>query len=305
MVQCNMGSWRQFLGRIIVELMGGMKGDKGASPILFTCMRFFRGYIIVCGRMHSSQLLTTCANTYIVYIRSTSWSTRMNSSVTITEPTPKKPPGPKPGTKGKAPSLESETGKLFLATFLLPENSYPLRLPNMPRGKAINLSVGLNRINKEYWKLDDPSVPKWVANLSAKAKAVGGSAETAAARAACRNGEPVPAGGDWYVEVSESYLRTGNPSPARKESAEWMQGLLAQVEAATAEVRAKQAREEGERAERQRQAKLEKERALYEQWLERGVAEEASGSSPTQLVVGQATSEIDQHEAYLKKYLEE
>lgn len=301
MVQCNMGSWREFLGRIIVELMGGKKGDKEGYRIFFTCMRFFHRYIIVCYRMHSSQLLTTCANTYIVYIRSTSWSTRMN----ITEPTPKKPPGPKPGTKGKAPSLESETGKLFLATFLLPESSYPLRLPNMPRGKAINLSVGLNRINKEYWKLDDPSVPKWVANLSAKAKAVGGSAETAAARAACRAGEPVPVGGDWYVEISESYLRTGNPSPARKESVEWMKGLLAQVETATAEVRAKQEREEGERAERQRLVKLEIERVLYEQWLETGVDDT---SSPTQPVTEQAEGEsykVDQHEAYLKKYLEE
>jgi len=191
-------------------------------------------------------------------------------------PTPKPRRGPKPGTKGKAPSLESQTGKLFLATFLLPAENYPLRLQNMTRGAAINLSVGLNRINKEYWKLEgenaDPTQPKWVAYLSAKAKAVSGEDESRAARAACRAGLPVPPCGDWYVEISESYLRTGNPSPARKKTVDWLDGLLAQVEADTKEVREKQAKEEAERTERLRLGKLEKEQAPYRQYMGEGEA---------------------------------
>jgi len=195
-------------------------------------------------------------------------------SITDTNPTPsagekpeRKRPGPKPGGKGKAPSTESQTGKLFLDCFFLKPECYPFRLPNMPRGKAINLSVGLNRCNKEFFKLADPSVPKWTAGLSAKAKAVSGQAETSAARAACRNGEPVPAGGEWYVEISESYLRTGNPSPTKRANADWLKGIVAQVEAETAGVRAELAKEQAEREARVQQAKLEKERSLYEDHL--------------------------------------
>lgn len=205
----------------------------------------------------------------------------------------RKRPGPKPGMKGKAPSAESQTGKLFLDCFFLKPECYPFRLPNMPRGKAINLSVGLNRCNKEFFKLADPSVPRWTAGLSAKAKAVSGQAETSAARAACRNGEPVPEGGDWYVEISESYLRTGNPSPAKRANADWLKGIVAQVEAETAGVRAELAREQMEREARVQQAKLEKERLLYEDYLGerakdglggRGVI----GSNPAQVITDEA-----------------
>lgn len=140
------------------------------------------------------------------------------------------PPEPtRPKRKTKAPGKDSQTGQLYLETFFLEEERYPLRLPNMTRGAAINLSVGLNRCNKEYFGLENPNVPKWTAWLSAKAKAVGGEAESAAARAACRAGEPAPEGGDWYVEISESNLRTGKLSPARAKSQEWLTGLLAQV----------------------------------------------------------------------------
>jgi hypothetical protein len=76
----------------------------------------------------------------------------------------------------------------------------------------------------------------------------------------------VPDGGDWYVEISESYLRTGNPSPARRENVEWLKGLLAQVEEQTKEVRDELAREEAERAERLRLAKEEKAEAPYRKW---------------------------------------
>jgi hypothetical protein len=131
----------------------------------------------------------------------------------------------------KAPSLDSRTGKLFLKYFIYADmDSYPLRLPPMTRGAAINLSVGLNRVNKEYFGLNQPGADKRNASLSAKAKAVSGDSETSAARAACRAGLPVPEGGDWYVEISESNLRTGKLSAARAASSAWMDKLLEEEE---------------------------------------------------------------------------
>lgn len=136
----------------------------------------------------------------------------------------------------KAPSLDSRTGKLFMKYFIYADpDSYPIKLPTMTRGAAINLSVGLNRINKEYFGLNQPGAEKANASLSAKAKAVSGEEESRAARAACRAGLPVPPCGDWYVEISESNLRTGKISAARAASSAWMDRLLEEAERAIPE----------------------------------------------------------------------
>lgn len=209
-------------------------------------------------------------------------------------------PAVQPARKsGKAPSKDSRTGRLFEETFLLPDDQYPLRLPNMPRGKAINLSVGLNRCNKERW-LSDPTAPKGLAWLSAKAKAVNPEEEKAA-RAACRAGLPAPEGGDWYVEISISNLRAGIRSSAREKSGEWMDDLLAKVQVSTAEAKAKQAEEDAARAERGTARMLHLHGSVTveaakagEELLESYLKEEPA-----------PTTAPDPHDAYLDDYLKD
>lgn len=143
-------------------------------------------------------------------------------------PTPPVPGEPVPKRTAKAPSESSQTGQIYAKLFFLPDEAYPFKMDPMSRGKAINMSVGLNRCNKAFY--DKQGAPEAAMTLSAKAKAVAGPEEEAMARAACRAGLPVPPCGLWYVEISKSYRRCGELPPSRKAASDWMAGILSQIQ---------------------------------------------------------------------------
>jgi len=102
-------------------------------------------------------------------------------------------------------SKSTKTWKLFESLFLnQPESAYPISLGPMPKGKALNLAVGLNRCHVQYAK--EQGMPDEAMLHSAKPKA--GENE------------------EYFVEISTNYTRQGLPRPSRTGGdADWMDSI--------------------------------------------------------------------------------
>jgi hypothetical protein len=86
------------------------------------------------------------------------------------------------------------TWQLFEQVFFLPEDQYPLYFRGLARGKAINMTQGLNRCNIQL--AEEQQIPDDVICLSAKAKE--------------------DTDGTWFIEISKNWKRAGLLSPSRQ-----------------------------------------------------------------------------------------
>ena len=94
--------------------------------------------------------------------------------------------------------------KLFLNTSA---EAYPLTLGPFTKGRALNLSIGLNTCHVQH--KEETGMPEEFMLYSAKP------------------GEIPKGSGEWFVTISTNYTRTGQVRPSRKAPGEdWMAGLL-------------------------------------------------------------------------------
>lgn len=78
------------------------------------------------------------------------------------------PPGQPPKRSARPMKKDTRTWQLFERLFLSPTATYPLVIPNIPRGEAINLAMGLNRCNIQF--AEEQNLPPEFIQLSAKAR---------------------------------------------------------------------------------------------------------------------------------------
>ena len=110
-------------------------------------------------------------------------------------------------------SKTTRTWKLYSHYFFQEESLYPYTFGPMPRGTAINLSIGMNRCQLAHQKETGVS-PEVFMKYSAKAK---------------------EESGEWFIEISTNYTRTGQMRPSRSGSRAgvsdaWMEKFLAEGE---------------------------------------------------------------------------
>lgn len=101
-------------------------------------------------------------------------------------------------------SPKSRTWRMFVTLFLeLEQDKYPFIIPNLTKGKAVNLAQGLNGCQR-YWAMQQ-GVPDGVLQRSAKAK----------------EGDL----GMWFVEISDSPKHTNT-----RKGGLWLTELMLQIE---------------------------------------------------------------------------
>lgn len=107
----------------------------------------------------------------------------------------------------KPPGKNTPTWRLYEALFFKKDAEYPILLTDLPRGRAINTAMMLNKCNVRYFQ--SLGAPDEAITLSAKAK---------------QNEK-----GEWYVEISRNFKRQGENSPTRGGKGNWMDALTERV----------------------------------------------------------------------------
>ena len=142
----------------------------------------------------------------------------IHSSIPAIPPLPERKsreqPEDKPeGRKDYRMSKNTDTWRLYEKYFFQDASFYPCTFGPMPRGTAINLSIGMNRCQLSHQKETgiDPSI---FMKYSAKVK---------------------EESGEYFIEISTNYTRTGQMRPSRSRSraaagGAWMQKFLAEGE---------------------------------------------------------------------------
>lgn len=115
--------------------------------------------------------------------------------------------------KRKTFARGTDTWQLFEHLFFLDQGAYPKQLGPLPRGKAINMTQGLNCCNIQW--AEDQGMP--LNMLQYSAKAIKGLTDN-----------------DWIVEISTNYRQQGIASPQGRAKSSWMQGILEQAKEANA-----------------------------------------------------------------------
>lgn len=119
----------------------------------------------------------------------------------MTDPSPSPIRGNKSGIKF---SKESQTYQMFERLFLdLPEAQIPMTLSNLPKGKAINLAIGMNRCHVQW--AQENGIPEELMGRSSKA--IKGTTED-----------------NWALEISLNQRRT-----RRGPKTSWLAELLEKV----------------------------------------------------------------------------
>lgn len=114
--------------------------------------------------------------------------------------------------KRKTFARGTDTWQLFEHLFFLTQESYPKRVGPLSRGKAVNMTQGLNCCNIQW--AESQGMP--LNMLQYSAKAVRGTSEA-----------------DWSVEISTNYRQQGLASPQGRAKSGWMLAILDQAKEAS------------------------------------------------------------------------
>lgn len=115
--------------------------------------------------------------------------------------------------KRKTFARGTDTWQLFEHLFFLTQESYPKRVGPLSRGKAINMTQGLNCCNIQW--AESQGMP--LNMLQYSAKAIRGTSDA-----------------NWSVEISTNYRQQGLASPGGKVKSGWMLAILDQAKEASA-----------------------------------------------------------------------
>ena len=106
----------------------------------------------------------------------------------------------------------TQTWRLFEQYFLSPApEDYPLVIPNLTKGQALNLSIGLNRCHCQH--AEEQGMPSEAMLYSAKPSAASD-------------------GSGWIITISTNYTRQGIEKPSRARrggNAAWMDALVSEA----------------------------------------------------------------------------
>ena len=117
--------------------------------------------------------------------------------------------GHSPG-QAKGPGKTTKTWAMYEQLFFLNEDRYPFQIKDLPRGRAINMAMMLNKCNVKYFQ--SLGAPDSAITLSAKARQEEGKES-------------------WLVEVSRNYRRTGGLAPSQQGRGDksWMDDIMDRI----------------------------------------------------------------------------